>query len=805
MHISTNWLGRHVDLSGVDLDALALRFTLAVAELEGVERVGGHLDAHIVVGHVLEVTPIAGKHVRVTRVDTGAHGVRTILCGAPNVAAGQDVVVALPGARLGDLEIAVATVAGVESHGMIASERELGLSEDHAGILVLDGAPAPGTVFASAYPVADTLYEVDNKSLTHRPDLWGHRGIAREVAALLGRPLIAQDLDVAYTADRPLAVSVEDPAACPRYSAVALDGVTIAPSPLWLRLLLARVGTRPINNVVDATNFVMLDTGNPLHAFDRREIGGAAIVVRRARPGERFTTLDGQARALEPTDLLIADAERGVALAGVMGGENSEIKPDTTAIVLEAANFDAATIRVTAQRLGLRTESSARFEKSLDPRLVADASRAFCRLVLELCPGARVTSAFMDVAAPYPAATHIQLPVALVERRLGAALGAARIREILTDLAFDVADAGDGVFDVTVPSWRATKDIAIKEDLIEEVGRIHGYDNITPEPPEVKLIRPDANARKRFEHAVRGYLAQTIGLDELQTYSFDFEPLLVRIGFDPGERLALKNPISAEMPHLRRSLVPALLGAAEKNTRGFESVRCFEIGRVFHPRTGARTSGAADADALADQPVMLAGLVGDLDAGPGAELFFELKGALAGLAGAVDRAPLAVRGGGVSWPWAHPVRQATLSLGDAVIGHIAELHPAVAQKLELRQRVAIFELDLDAWRCSAQTPPHYQPLPKFPSVFRDFAVIVHRNTPAGDVAAAIQAAAPERITNVAFQSVYTGAGVPEGHKSLAWSVTLRHPERTLADREVREVEARIWSQLAAAVDGHPRA
>ncbi|TNF29311.1 MAG: phenylalanine--tRNA ligase subunit beta [Deltaproteobacteria bacterium] len=796
MYISTNWLGRHVDLTGVDLDALAKRFTLAVAELEGVHHVGAELDEHVVVGHVLEVHAIEGKHVRVTQVDTGAHGVRTIICGAPNVAVGQDVVVALPGARFGDFEIAVATVAGVESHGMIASEKELGIGDEHAaGILVLTDAPAPGTRFSEAYPVVDTLFEVDNKSLTHRPDLWGHRGIAREVAALLGRELKAQDLDITYTDDRPLTIRVDDLAACPRYSAVCLDGVHTAPSPLWLRLLLQRVGTRAINNLVDATNFVMLDLGNPLHAFDRRQIAGDAIVVRRAAAGERFTTLDGAEHEVGPDDLLIADAERGVALAGVMGGENSEIKDDTTAMVLEAANFDAATIRVTAQRLGIRTESSARFEKSLDPHLVGDASRAFCRLVLDLCPEARVTSAFMDVAAPYAEPTHIRLPVSLVERRLGAALGAARIREILTGLAFAVSEPEPGIFDVVVPSWRATKDIGIKEDLIEEVGRIHGYDNITPEPPQVKLIRPDANARKRFEHAARAYLTQSAGLDELQTYSFDFEPLLSRIGYAPEARLELANPISAEMPAMRRSLVPALLGAAEKNTRGFDELRFFEIGRVFHPREGE----------LAAQPVMLGGLVAALDGDGTAATFFELRDALAGLAKAIDRAPLTVRGGGVSWPWAHPVRQATLSLGDTVIGHIAEVHPAVATKLELRQQAAIFELDLDAWRQSAPTPPSYRPLPRFPSVFRDFAVLVGRDVPAGDVQAAIAAASPDRIADVAFQSIYTGAGVPEGEKSLAWSVTLRHPERTLAEPEVREVEAAVWASLAERVGGRPRA
>lgn len=804
MLISCNWLARHVDLDGVDLTALAARFTLSVAELEGVHTVGDGLD-HVVIGRVLEVSALEGKKVRLTRVDTGPHGVRAIICGAPNVAAGQDVVVALPGARLGDLDIAVADVAGVTSHGMIASERELGLGDDHEGILVLADAPPPGTPLVDAYPVRDTLFEVDNKSLTHRPDLWGHRGLAREVAALLGRPLRPLPRDVAFTADRPLTVRVDDPRACPRYSAVCLDGVAIAPSPLWLRLLLSRVGTRPINNVVDATNFVMLDLGNPLHAFDRRELAGETLVVRRAEDGERFTTLDGQERALTPTDLLIADADRGVALAGVMGGENSEIRDDTTRVVLEAANFDAATIRVTAQRLGLRTESSARFEKSLDPVLVEDAARAFCRLLADLCPTARVTSAFMDVAAPAPAPTRIDLPVSLVARRLGVDLDAASVSATLTGLDFDVDDLGDGVLRVTVPTWRATKDVAIKEDLIEEVGRIYGYDNVPPKAPEVALTRPDANARKRFEHTVRDHLTAAAGLDELQTYSFDFDPLLATIGYEPGPRVTLRNPISAEMPALRRFLTPHLLGAAAKNTRGFDAVRVFEIGRVFHPVDEPRPG------ALPEQPTMLAGLVSRAvaPAAPGANpppaLFFELKAALSALAGAVAREPLGLVPGGVDHVWAHPARQATLTLGGRPIGAIAEVHPLVVHRLELRHGAAFFELDLDAWRESPPAPVSYRPLPRFPAVFRDFAVVVARATPAADVAAAIASASPELITDVAFASIYRGPGVADDKKSLAWSVTLRHPERTLTDGEVREVEAAIWRALADQVAGAPRA
>lgn len=813
MLISCNWLRRHVALDDVDLDALADRFTMSVAELDGVHRVGAGLDT-VVIGHVRDVRSLEGRKVRLAEVDTGPHGVRTIVCGAPNVAPGQRVAVALPGTVLGDLTIEVADVAGVTSHGMIAGEYELGLGNDAAGILVLredDAAQVPtGTSLAVAFSLEDTLFEVDNKALTHRPDLWGHRGIAREVAALLGRPLLPISLDVPFTDDRPLTVRVDDSAACPRYSTVCLNGLTVRSSPLWLRLLLYRVGTRPINNIVDATNYVMLDLGNPLHAFDRRELAADTIIVRRAAESEPFTTLDGQLRRLTQHDVLIADAERGVALAGIMGGESSGIRDDTTQIVLEAANFDAATVRITSQRLGLRTESSARFEKSLDPRLVEDASRAFCRLLLALCPGAKVTSAFMDVAAPLSATPRIALSVPFVERRLGAALGAGRIAGILASLGFEVSSIADSdSLDVLVPTYRATKDIRIREDLIEEVGRVYGYDNIPPAPPSVALSPPDPNARKRFEHATRDYLSGAAGLDEIQTHSFDFDPLFRTLGMEPGSRLTLKNPISAEMPALRRSLVPGLLGVLEKNARAFDVINVYEIGRVFHPRTdsGAAVSGEPSSDEpLAVQPTMLGMLVAEPGHDPrDARLFFDLKGVLSGLASRIARAVPDVAQGKVTAPWAHPARQARLLLDGRVVGVIAELHPLVRERLDVRQRAAVVEFDLDAWRATGELPLGYRRLPRFPAVFRDFAVVVPDDVPAGSVQRAIFAAEPERIAEVAFQSVYRGPGISAGEKSLAWSVSMRHPDRTLADPEVREIETAIWKQLQQQVGGHPRA
>ncbi len=798
MLISLRWLARHVDLDGVDPEELGRRFTLNVAELDGIHRVGEGLDG-IAVGAVQHAEPIPDTHLSACIVDVGDGATRSIVCGAPNVAAGQKVAVALVGTVIGDLTIAERPLRGVLSQGMICSERELGLSDEHAGIMVLPAELAPGTPLSSVVPLSDTLFEIDNKSLTHRPDLWGHRGIAREVSAILGRPLRPLELDLATTDARPLTLRVEAPTACPRYSAITLSGVTIAPSPLWMRALLHRVGTRAINNVVDATNFVMLDLGNPLHAFDAREVGGQTIVVRHARDGETFTTLDGAERALRTSDLLIADAERGVALAGIMGGENSEIRDDTTDVVLESANFDAATVRRTAVRLGLRTESSARFEKSLDPALVSDASRAFCRLLIELCPTARVTSAFMDVAAPAAEPPTIALRVDRVHRRLGVTLGAERITDMLRRLSFGVTPRDSGVLEVTVPSFRATKDIAIEADLIEEVGRSFGYDHIEPTPPSITLSEPHPNHQKLLERAARAYLTQACGLDEMLSYAFDFEPLLERIGAVPASRLRLRNAISAELPALRTALGPSLLGVLEKNSRRDDQLGVFEIGRVFIP--------AADASALPDQPVTLGALIADTALGedPDASLFFRLSGLLRGLAAAIRRAPLTLSQGGVDAPWAHPARQARLCLGGDVIGYVAELHPQTVKALDVRHRAALFELNLDAWRAAAKRDATYRPLPRYPSVYRDFAVVVAESVRAEAVAAAIRAAAPEVIREVQFQSVYRGPGLDAGRKSLAFAATLGHDERTLADADVRAVEQAVWAALAQSVSGAPRA
>ena len=562
MRYSLSWLARYVDLRGVDLDWLADRFVLSVAEIDAVERLGEGL-APVQVARVgtVEAHPGADRLKLCTIEAEG--GTHKVVCGAPNVREGMLTAFAPPGTRLAKLEVKAAEIRGVQSAGMLCSEKELGLTDDHSGIMDLDGDFEPGTAFSKVADVSDVVWEVDNKSITHRPDLWGHLGVAREVASLLDRPLTPPPAEVQLSDDPAPAIEVLAPEQCPRYLAVGLTGIRIAAAPLWMRVLVYRCGMRPISNVVDATNFAMLELGNPLHAFDAREVLGRKIIVRMAQPAERVVTLDEKERSLSEADLLICDSERPVAIAGVMGLENSEVKEDTRDVILESANFRAETVRRTALRLGLRTEASSRFEKSLDPNLPPVAARRFARLLCEVCPGAKVSSAVGDFAAGPFEPKLVRTSVSYVNRRLGTELDKDRVHSHLNGLELEVTDLDGDEMEVRVPTFRAMRDIGIPEDLVEEVGRLHGYDHITPAQPVAHIPAPYCHEDRTLHRRLKLCLSLQAGFTEVQRYSFDFEPFLERIGRGPWPRIAVKNPISAELTHLRPRVLPGLIQALE--------------------------------------------------------------------------------------------------------------------------------------------------------------------------------------------------------------------------------------------------
>ena len=600
MIVSWRWISQWVDTAGVDPVAFAQRFTCTVAEIDGVHQHGQGLGA-VCVANVIAVEPHPNADkLRVVTVDIGQRTV-TVVCGAPNVRVGLRVPFVPPGVKLpSGIEVRDGAVRGIASPGMLASEADLGLSDDHAGLLELDGCSAPaGTSLPDAVAITDVIYDVDNKAITHRPDLWGQYGMAREIAAMIGQPLRSLDVQVRLGQGDPLPVTVSPLAPCPRYLCARVDGLDIAPSPVDSRLQLRRCGVRPINNAVDATNWVMLETGNPLHAFDARDLRGARLEVRLARTGEQITTLDGQLRNLQPQDCVIADAEGAVALAGIMGGENSEIKADTKSLVLEAACFDAPAIRKTAMRLGLRSESSARFEKALDPHLAHTAALRALQLLQSWSPNARIVSNLSDngpfAQSPTPPVL-LQTTSTYLRARLGVSpeeMSDQWVDNCLHRLAFVVQRQGDAMT-VTVPSFRATKDVRIADDLIEELGRHYGYSNIASIAPLVPARPSETPYLRLLERQLRQRLVDGHGLTEVILYGFDHETERTRLGLHEHglPRQAVLNAISAPHQAMRRNLAGNLLAALERNLstgdgrqvakKGLQ-IGLFEIGRAFVP------------------------------------------------------------------------------------------------------------------------------------------------------------------------------------------------------------------------------
>ncbi len=801
MKVSFAWLARHVDLSGLSPDEVAAALTLHTAEVEGVERFAPALS-DVVVGHVLarERHPDAEK-LSVCRVDLGSAGEGAplqIVCGAPNVAAGQRVAVARVGTVLpGDLKLKKAKIRGVESCGMICSERELALGDEHDGIWVLPADARLGAPVADALGALDHVIEIDNKSLTHRPDLWGHRGLAGEVAALFGRALRPLDLSLpACEPGAPYPVRVESDG-CPRYLGLCLDGVRNERSPLWMRLLLLAAGQRPLDLLVDLSNFVMLDLAQPNHLFDRRRLAPEGIVVRDARPGERMRTLDGVERALAPEDMLITSGGEAVALAGVMGGEASKVAADTTELLLEAAAFHPARVRRTAARLALRTDASARFEKSLSPTLPPQAAAHLVRLLRELQPGVRLSRPAGDAGAWQDPARSVALRPERVRALLGAEVPDAEIERTLVRLGFGVSRGAP--WTVAVPSVRATKDVAIEEDLVEEIGRVHGYGNIA-ERPLVSELRPaPRDARRALVRALQDRLAGAARFHEVQTYTFQADALLEALGLAALPHVRVVNPQIEDAARVRRSVLPSLIGLLAHNRRHAADVRLFELGKGYLPEEPSARGEPRELHQCA---------MAWMTPRPGPGARFD-AGALARLHGVVrdlvrhaGRGALAARPAAAPPPWAHPGKCLELlsAGGEAALGLLAELEPARARALgltgELDGEVALCELDLDRLLAAPPAPAVYEPLPRFPPVKLDVALALAEAVPAADAAAAIERAGKGLVRAVELFDLYRGESLGAGKKSLAYHVVLASDARTLTDQDEAKFLQRLEREAA---------
>lgn len=800
MLISYNWLKKYVNLSdSISAEEVAARLKAATVEVEKIEIQGKNLE-HIVVGKVVsaEKHPNADK-LQVCKVDIGSEQLQ-IVCGGSNVVAGMQVALAKVGAKVqwhgeGDLiELKPTTIRNVDSFGMICASTEIGLGElfplkEEKEILDLSAIKAkPGMPLVQALALHDVVFEIDNKSLSNRPDLWGHYGIAREVAVLFNKHL--KEYSVAKIKpgkEISVKVEVQDSKLCPRYMAVAISGVHVGLSPEWLKKSLMAVGLRSINNIVDITNYVMMDLGQPLHAFDAAKVADTKIIVRPASDGEEFVTLDNEKRKLDSSMLMIADSEKSLAVAGVMGGLGSGITDGTNTIIIESANFNPASIRSTSTKLGLRSDASARFEKSLDPNLPALALQKAVELVLQVCPGAKVASKVIDESKFNLKQGPISLGINFLEKKIGIKLPAKEVVKILEQLGFTLKVKGEE-FLVRIPSWRATKDISIAEDLVEEIIRVYGYDKIPAVLPSFVIIPPEINYLRKLENSIKDTMAQGLSFTEAYNYSFVSTAQINKIGDDIKNYIELDNPLSKEKPYLRRCLLLNLLENLESNQAGKQSLQLFEVGKVYRseePGMRVEPSGGA---LLPGQDTWLTAVSLEKKG----DAFWNVRKVVEALAQSVLSGVSLVKSDtGIAQ---HPSRSANVLLSGQVIGSVYELHPMIASNFGLEGKVGVVKLNLSAIVGMSVAEKRYVPVPLFPSSERDVAIIVKKNIAHQDILAAVTAADP-LLQSVELFDVYEGATVGAENKSMAYRFVYRNNDRTLVAEEVDKAHQIIINLL----------
>jgi phenylalanyl-tRNA synthetase beta chain len=800
MRVPVGWLRSYCD-PGLTVQELADALTMAGLKMERLHRTGvGDVSAFLV-GRVLESErhPNADR-LTVCRVDVGRGEPQTIVCGAPNVAAGQTVAVALPGAVMPDgATLGEATLRGVKSSGMILAEDEVGIGEDHEGIMVLpDGLPVGGPL-AEHLPIADDVIEIE--ITPNRPDAMGVYGVARDLHAATAAPL-AEDPTAADveprgedTADDHISIQI-DPEICLRFTARVFEDVKIAPSPLWLKQRLMAAGQRPIMNVVDITNYVMLTCSQPLHAFDLDRVRGGRIDVRRARDGETMVTLDDVERTFNSEAALVCDGEGPSGIAGIMGGQISEVSEGTTRVLMEAATWVGPNIMRTSKALGLRTEASARFEKQLHPDLAMAGQRLAARLMVELC-GARMARGTVDVYPRERGQVVIPLRHERMEKLLGERIDPDTVDAILRRLGFELLPGTGWV----TPPWRDS-DVRREADLIEEVARIHGLDKLPTTLPArrhaVGRLTRSQRLRRRLEDLLRDR-----GLNECVSYSFTSPAAIERLRLGDVPVLRLDNPLSEDHSVMRPLLLPGLLDAARHNAaHGRPGARLFESAHVYRPTEplDAAPAGAPEGRLPALERHHLAVLL--TEAAPGGWRserrpadFFAARALLEAVLEVAGLEWFAEEGGR---PFLHPGRSASIVAGasERKIGWIGEVHPLVAREWDVPVPVAGFELDVEAMlELTAGREELYRDVTSFPAVLQDIAVVVPETVPAAEVEEAVRAGGGDLLAGVEVFDLYRGEQTGEGNKSLALRLEFRAPDRTLTDEEVAQRREAIEREL----------
>ncbi|MFA7315002.1 MAG: phenylalanine--tRNA ligase subunit beta [Candidatus Magasanikbacteria bacterium] len=814
MQISFKWLKQYVDLpESISAEEVAEKLKASTVEVEEVVKQNKNFD-NIVVGLVKKVEkhPDADK-LSVCSVFDGSETFQ-VVCGGSNVVEGMKVVFGKIGAKVkwhgeGELvELVKAKIRGLESFGMICASEEIGLGEMYPSksekeILDLSEFKSkPGENIAKALGLDDTILDVDNKSLSNRPDLWGHYGLAREVAVLFNKKIKdyqISEIKIPKKVSYKLNVKVEDHNLCHRYMALAIDNVKVTESPEWLKNKLASVGLNSINNIVDITNFVMLDLGQPMHAFDKSKIKDNNLFVRKASGGEKFIALDNNEYELNSHDLVIADSEKILALAGVMGGQNSAIKDETTSIIFESANFNASSIRKTSTRLGLRSDSSSRFEKSLDPNMTELAMKKAVELVLQVCPEAKVVSKLVDVKSFSLNQGPLEISLDFVKTKLGLEITKKDFVSILENLGFVVTEKKE-IMSVKIPTWRATKDISIKEDLVEEIARVFGYDKIQATLPEFVINPPKQNKLRKLERCVEQVLSKVCGYAECYNYSFVSPQILSKLFLDKKDYLELSNPIAKDRPFLRRSLLPNLLESLEKNSHNFDEVALFEIGKVFHSEEPGNRMQENSDELLPQQDTLLSVVYGSKN---NDKPFLEVSNVLATLFSdcGIDFSLQEISE--ISESYLHPARFANIFVGEVVVGHIAELHPAVQKNIGIDFRVAVLEISLNKVLYFVKEKNNYQILSQYPSVLRDVALLVDKKVNNLEILNIIKSVS-NLIVEVDLFDVFESDKIGKEKKSIAYHITYQSSKKTLETEEVEKIHKQVLEKLKKSVGAEVR-
>lgn len=779
MFLSMNWISDFVDLSGLDKLKLINQFSLSTAEVENDIYFKGSDLSGVVVAEIKSVENHPdSKKLHLLKVDAGESELTDVVCGAPNVRVGMKTAFAKVGAKIGEIEIAPRKLAGYLSNGMCCSEKEIGISDDNSGIMEITDDIPNGTDLKSVYAIDDIIFEVDNKSLTNRPDLWGHYGIAREFAALSGRPLKdigGVDLSK-YDSLPKVDMKIED-SLCQRYSCLQVENIKRTVSPVDMRIRLYYCGMRAINFLADLTNYLMLEMGQPMHAFDSRKV--EKIRIKRFDTPFTFQTLDGVERNIDENTLMICNDNTPVAIAGIMGGLDSEIVDDTTTLTLESATFNAASVRKSTVRLAHRTDASMRYEKCLDPEMTVTAIARFVELLQKYDDGASVVSALTDDYAYHYDNVELKFDKAFVDKYTGIDISNDTIVKTLKSLGFGV-ELENNSFTVDVPSWRATKDVTMKADIIEEITRIYGYDNFDIHTAVAPLYPVRPSIEKTVEDKIKDLLVKRFSLHELHSYVWSYYDELKAIGLDADGVIKLDGATNPNIETIRRSIIPTQLCQVKSNTSFALRFGIFEIGRVV--------TGLDENNNCIEKKKLAITLFSKI--APVSVLFYKLRDILEIMSDDIKHKPLTFEAKQAEYSYQHPVNLNRVFCDGVEIGEIGIVYPTVQKKIDKKASIVYAEIDVETFANIENASIQYIEPSRFPEMEIDLSFISKTFAP---ISIAIEEAKSPLVKNVYVTDIYEDEN--DGSKSITTRIVFAHPERTLTKEEVTEVTDKIIATL----------